>query len=281
MIEFKNVTKSYGKLTALNNISISIKEPGIYCLLGRNGAGKTTMLKTMAGHIAATSGEVEINGKKVDMMDMPNDIHFVEADARQFNIRLNELIHAAANINPLFDYSFAINLAERFKLDTHKKYNQLSFGMKSMVKTLIALASSKNTLLLDEPVLGFDPIMRKAFYDMLMESCAEKPKIVVVSTHIVDEMSKVAEQLIIIDKGAPILFCDMNDIDEKAYCVTGSAELVKAATDGLRVIGETKAGNHLSRYIFDRRIDEKDVWISALSLQDFFVGLVGNEKGDY
>lgn len=64
MIEFKNVTKSYGKLTALNNISISIKEPGIYCLLGRNGAGKTTMLKTMAGHIAATSGEVEINGKK-------------------------------------------------------------------------------------------------------------------------------------------------------------------------------------------------------------------------
>ncbi len=148
-----------------------------------------------------------------------------------------------------------------------------------MVNTLIALASGKEILLLDEPVLGFDPVMRKTFYDMLQESNAEKPKTVIVSTHIIDEIAKVAEQLIIIDKGRLVLLCGIDEIDEKAYCVTGPAKAVKTATDGLRILNEIKAGSFLTQFVYDRRIPESDKYsISALSLQDFFVGLVGDEK---
>ena len=279
MIEFQNAIKNYGRTTALDNFSITIEKPGIYCLLGRNGAGKTTMLKTLAGHIAATSGTVTVNGKTVGMLTMPDDVHFVETGAAQFNIRLTSLFNAAADINPAFDMDFAIEMARRFSLDTKKRFKQLSFGMKAMASTLIALSSGKDILILDEPVLGFDPVTRKTFYDLLAESCAAKPKTIIISTHIIDEIAKVAEQLIIIDKGRLKLYSDMNEVDEKAYCVTGPTENVKAATEGLRVIGETKAGGFLSRYVYDHRIEESEKYsISALSLQEFFIGLVGEEK---
>lgn len=128
-------------------------------------------------------------------------------------------------------------------------------------------------------MLGFDPVMRKAFYQLLSESCAEKPKTVIVSTHIVDEIAKTAEKLIVIDKGRLVLFCDMQEIDEKAYCVTGPAEAVKDAVADLRVIGETKAGGFLSRSVYDRRIAGSDQYsITKLSLNDFFVALVGDEQ---
>jgi ABC-2 type transport system ATP-binding protein len=150
--------------------------------------------------------------------------------------------------------------------------------MKTMTNTLISVSSGKDILLLDEPVLGFDPIMRKTFYDLLQECCAEKPRIVIVSTHIIDEIAKIAERLIIIDEGRLVLFCDMAEIGERAYLVVGPAEHVTAATEGLRVIGETTAGGFLSRSVYDLRIPDNDKYnVSTLSLQDFFVGLVGDE----
>ena len=279
MIEFQSTTKKYGKVTALDNLSITIEKPGIYCLLGRNGAGKTTMLKTLAGHIAATAGTVTISGKTVGTLAMPDNVHFIETGAAQFNIRLTRLFNAAAMINPDFDMQFALEMAKRFSLDTKKRFKQLSFGMKAMASTLIALSSGKDILVLDEPVLGFDPVMRKTFYDLLEESCSAKNRTIIISTHIIDEIAKVAERLIIIDKGNLKLYCDMSEVDEKAYCVTGPGENVIAATENLRVIGETKVAGFLSRSIYDRRIEESDKYsITALSLQDFFINLVGEER---
>jgi ABC-2 type transport system ATP-binding protein len=279
MIKFQNVTKSYGKTVALDDFSITIDRTGIYCLLGRNGAGKTTLLRLLAGHIAANEGCVEVDGKTVAPLAMPDAAHFVETGAAQFNMRLTDLFKAAADVNPAFDIHIAMELAKRFKLDASKRYKQLSFGMKAMVNTVIAMASGREILLLDEPVLGFDPVMRKVFYDLLRESCAESGKTVIVSTHIIDEIEKTAERLIIIDRGRLALFCDMTELDEKAYCVTGLAESVRAATKGLNVIGETKAGGLTSRYVYDRRIEAGGEYtVSSLGLTDFFVSLVGGEQ---
>jgi len=280
MINIKNVTKNYSNNLALDDFSIEIKQPGIYCLLGRNGAGKTTLLKSIAGHIGVSGGEVIVCDNIVSKLDMPRDVHFVETSASHFDIRLEKLFRAAKDINPDFDYDFALKLAGRFKLNLRKRYDKLSFGMKAMANTLIALASGREILLLDEPVLGFDPVMRKEFYDMLQESMAEKPRVVIVSTHIIDEISKVAEQLIIINKGKLVMFSDINEIDEKAYSVTGVASHVEEATKGLNILGETKAGGFISRYVYDKRIEESDKYaIAALGLQEFFVGLVSDEEG--
>jgi ABC-2 type transport system ATP-binding protein len=279
MIEFLNVTKRYGKTIALNDFSIKIDRPGIYCLLGRNGAGKTTLLKLLSGHIAVSEGLVAVNGRAVAPLSMPDEAHFVETGSAQFNMRLVALFKAAANVNPSFDLATATELAGRFKLDRAKRYKQLSFGMRAMVNTIVAMASGKEILLLDEPVLGFDPVMRRVFYDLLRESCEGTSKTVIVSTHIIDEIEKTAERLIIIDKGRLTLFCDMAELDEKAYCVTGLAESVTAATEGLNVIAETKAGGFISRYVYDRRIEASGEYsLSSLELTDFFVRLVDDEQ---
>ncbi|MDR1093861.1 MAG: ABC transporter ATP-binding protein [Clostridiales bacterium] len=278
MIRFDNVTKRYGNTAAMDGFSWAAERTGIYCLLGRNGAGKTTLMKLAAGHIGPTAGAVFVNGAQVKMFAMPDAAHFVESGAAQFNVKLSALFRYAADVNPSFDLDFALALAKRFKLDLNKRYKHLSFGMKAMASTLIALSSGREILLLDEPVLGFDPVMRKVFYDMLQEAVAAKPKTVIVSTHIIDEIEKVADSLIIIDKGRLVLCCGMAEIDEKAYSVIGPAEPVKAATEGLRVIGETKAGGFLSRYVYDRRVKPSDKYtVSGLGLQEFFIGLVGTE----
>jgi len=281
MIKFDHVTKKYGRTLALNDLSLELDEPGIYCLLGRNGAGKTTFLKSLAGHIPVSQGLVEVDGRAVSTMAMPHDVHFVETAAAHFNIRLLDLFKEAEAVNPSFDAAFALEAASRFKLDTRKRYKHLSFGMKAMVNTLLALSSGKDILLLDEPVLGFDPVMRRTFYDMLGQCCADHPKTVIVSTHIIDEIEKTADHLIVIDKGKVILFCDLTEVDEKAYNVTGPADAVIAATQGLRILDETTVGGFLTRNVFDERIPANDnLKVSALTLSDFFVALVDDKEGE-
>ncbi len=275
MIQLTDVSKYYGQTRALDGLSLSLQQPDIYCLLGRNGAGKTTLLKLIAGHIDASAGDIRVNGQNVNMLHMPDDVHFIESNASQFNMKLRALFHAAAQLGDS-DYKFALALAAKFKLDLNKRYRQLSFGMKVMVNTILGMASTKEVLILDEPVLGFDAVMRKNFYNLLLECCQTRPKTVIISTHLIDEMTTVAGQLVIIDAGRLLLHSRMDEIEEKAYSVTGMGEQVEAAVAGLNVIGETRAGGFVSKFVFDRRIEgSAQVSVANLGLQDFFVSLVG------
>lgn len=151
--------------------------------------------------------------------------------------------------------------------------------MKTMVSTLISLASNKKVILLDEPVLGFDAIMRIEFYNLLLESYQHNPRILIISTHIIDEISKIAQRLVVIDKGKLKFYEELSVLDEKAYSVTGIREEVEKATQNLHAIGETVMGGFITRFIFDERIQSSDrIKVQRLSLQDFFVGLVGNQQ---
>ena len=278
MIQLTDVTKYYGRTRAVDGLSLAISQPGIYCLLGKNGAGKTTMLKLIAGHINASAGDIRVSGREVDMMHMPENVHFIESNAPQFNMKLRSLFRAAAELSDS-DLEFSLALAARFKLDLNKRYRQLSFGMKVMVNTILGMASQKQILFLDEPVLGFDAVMRKTFYDLLLESCQARPKIVIISTHLIDEMATVAEKLLIVNDGKLLLYSGMDEIEEKAYTVTGLAEPVEAAVAGLNVIGETKAGGFVSKFVFDRRVEGGAQYsVANLGLQDFFVSLVGAQQ---
>ncbi|HDR8066140.1 ABC transporter [Bacillus cereus] len=278
MINLSNVTKDYGKNEGLRNFSITLDSPGIYCLLGKNGAGKTTFLKLIAGHHNTSAGEVRVGGNLVNMMRMPEQVYFVPSDAEHFNMRIRDLFKTAKELHNRFDLNFAIEIAEKFKLDLNKKYEQTSFGMKVMVNTILGMASNKAIIILDEPVLGFDAITRNSFYDLLQVCNEQKPKIIIVSTHLIDEISKVAEKLLIIDKGELKLYADITDIDEMAYSVTGPVDIVEQVTKGLNIIGKKNVGGFVSQYIFDKPIEDTDtVMISPLGLQDFFISLVEGE----
>lgn len=280
MIELKQVTKQYGQATVLKNITLSIDEPGIYCLLGRNGAGKTTLLKSIAGYQNITSGTIQVDGKKITTSTLNPGVSYIENFAKHFNLPVRKLLKIASEVNPNYDYDFASEMMERFELEEKKKFNHLSLGMKTMVSTIICLASNKKVILLDEPVLGFDAIMRVEFYNMLTESFQKHPRIIIVSTHIIEEIAKTIQKLMIIDKGSVRFFGTLHSVETKAFSISGLQKDVEAATRNLNVIGQDAAGGLVTRYIFDNPPKQTaSLEIHPLTLQDFFVQMVGHKGG--
>ena len=280
MIELKSVTKQYGQAAVLKNINLSIAEPGIYCLLGRNGAGKTTLLKSIAGYQNITTGIIEVDGRTITTSTLDTGVSYIENFAKHFNLPVRKLLKIASEVNPNYDYDFASEMMERFELDGKKKFNHLSLGMKTMVSTIICLASNKNVILLDEPVLGFDAIMRVEFYDMLTESFRKHPRIIIVSTHIIEEIAKTIQKLIIIDKGSICFFGTLQSVEAKAFSISGLQKDVEAATRNLNIIGQNTVGGLVTRYIFDNPPRQTaSLEIHPLSLQDFFIQTVGHKGG--
>ena len=280
MIELKQVTKQYGQATVLKNIALTVDEPGIYCLLGRNGAGKTTLLKSIAGYQNITSGTIQVDGKTITTSTLDTGVSYIENFAKHFNLPVRKLLRIASEVNPNYDYDFASEMMERFELDGKKKFNHLSLGMKTMVSTIICLASNNEVILLDEPVLGFDAIMRVEFYDMLTESFQKHPRIIIVSTHIIEEIAKTIQKLIIIDKGSVRFFDTLQSVETKAFRVSGLQKAVEAATRGLHVIGQDTVGGLVTSYIFDNPPEQAaSLEIHPLSLQDFFIQMVGHKGG--
>lgn len=279
MIELKEVTKQYSHTAVLKNISLTIDQNGIYCLLGRNGAGKTTLLKSIAGCQNISSGSIVIDGRTVSTALLDPDVSYIENFVRHFNLPVGRLIKTASQVNPEFDSDFAFEMMDRFELEGKKRFKHLSLGMKTMVSTIICLASSKEVILLDEPVLGFDAVMRAEFYDMLAESFERHPRIIIVSTHIIEEIAKTVQKLIIIDKGRLLFFDTLAAMKDKAFCISGLARDVEEAVRGLNVIGTQTSGGLMSASIYDRPPENTGLDIQPLSLQDFFIQLTGYKGG--
>lgn len=280
MIELKQVTKQYGQAAVLKNITLSIDEPGIYCLLGRNGAGKTTLLKSVAGYQNITSGTIQVDGKVITTSTLDTGVSYIENFAKHFNLPVRKLLQIASEVNPDYDYDFASEMMERFELDGKKKFNHLSLGMKTMVSTIISLASNKSVVILDEPVLGFDAIMRVEFYDMLTESFQKHPRIIIVSTHIIEEIAKTIQKLIILDKGSVRFFDTLQSVETKAFSISGLQKDVEATIQNRNVIGRDTVGGLVTVYIFDNPPEQTaSLEIHPLSLQDFFIQMVGHKGG--
>ena len=280
MIELRQETKKYGQAAVLKNITLTVKEPGIYCLLGRNGAGKTTLLKSIAGYQNITDGVIKVDGKTITTSTLDTGVSYIENFAKHFNLPVWKLLRIASEVNPEYDYDFALEMMDRFELEGKKKFNQLSLGMKTMVSTIICLASNKEVILLDEPVLGFDAIMRVEFYDMLTESFQKHPRIIIVSTHIIEEIAGTIQKLIIIDRGKVRFFDTLQAVETKAFSISGLRKDVEAAVWDRNVIGQDIVGGLATSYIFDNPPEQTaSLEIQPLSLQDFFIQMVGHRGG--
>jgi ABC-2 type transport system ATP-binding protein len=137
-------------------------------------------------------------------------------------------------------------------------------------------------LILDEPVLGFDAIMRSQFYELLSDSFENHSRLILVSTHLIDEIAKSAEELIIIDHGNILFQSTINDIDEKAYSITGMTKDVMPVLSGLHVIGQKTIGGFTTAFIYDRRTEiPGNLTIQPIGLQDFFINMVRGNTNEH
>jgi len=278
-IEIQNVTKRFGDVTALDDVSLTLAGGRIYGLLGRNGAGKTTLLNIITNRLFATAGQVLVDGKPAQENDAAQALVYMTGEflAHPPSMRVSDAFRwANVFYDGAFDSEYAADLCEKFTLNPRKKIRQLSTGYKSIYKVIIALALRVPLLLLDEPVLGLDANHRELLYRTIVENYAENPRTIVISTHLIEEVAKLIEEVIIIKEGRIIEQAESEALLSRGYTVTGPATQVDAYAAGKQVIGEDALGGLKTVYVIgkaDRESLPGQLELSRMDLQKLFIQL--------
>lgn len=278
-----NVTKCFGDVRALNNVSVEFQPNKIYGLLGRNGAGKTTLLNIISGRIFADQGAVTLNGEAVTENDKMLSNIFMMSENNNYPeaMKVANAFRWTKEFYPGFDEKKAMDLAERFELNVTKKIKSLSTGYCSIFKLIIALCVNVPYVFLDEPVLGLDANHRELFYKILLESYADNQSTYVISTHLIEEISGIIEDVIIIRDGEIIRKETREDLLSNYYCVTGSISAVDRFTTDKKVLGADVLGGLKTAYIEgtpDKKSEHGDVEITKVDLQRLFIQLTNNRR---
>ncbi len=278
-IELKNLTKHYKDTKALEDVTLTIEYGKIYGLLGRNGAGKSTMVNLISNRIFPTSGEIFVDGE----MSIENDealrkiFTMSEHNLLPVDRKFKDAVKLVKEFYPELDDDYAFALAEKFELDVKKKLMSLSTGYSSIAKLIIALASGADYIFFDEPVLGLDPNHRELFYKELIDRYANTGSTFIISTHLIDECAGLIEKAIIIDKGRLVTAEDTDKIMENSYTVTGPAELVDKYTAGKTVVGSDTVGGIKSAYVKGKAENvPQGLEISKASLQSLFIQMTND-----
>lgn len=269
VVEVNRLTKSYGDVTAVNDISFTIESGKIYGLLGRNGAGKTTIMHMITAQLFATSGELKVFGEDpYENAQVLNQVCFIkESQKYPENYRVIDVLEVASLFYRNWDAEYARSLVKDFQLPLKRRVKKLSRGMLSSVGIVVGLASRSPLTIFDEPYLGLDAVSRSLFYDRLLEDYAEYPRTIVLSTHLIDEVSKMLEHIIVIDKGNLILNQDAEALRGKGFSVVGPASKVESFIDGKEIIHQEAIGGMVSSTILGSIVMEERKQAEELGLE--------------
>ncbi|WP_040949324.1 ABC transporter ATP-binding protein [Gorillibacterium massiliense] len=284
VVELKNVTKAYGKVKAVQDVSFTLEADKIYGLLGRNGAGKTTIMHMITAQQFQTSGDIRVFGEDpYENAGVLQKICFIKESLKypdQFTFA--NVLSVAANFFPNWDAEFAERLIKDFNLPVNRKMKKLSRGMHSSAGIIIGLASRAPLTLFDEPYLGLDAVARNLFYIRLLEDYSQYPRTIVLSTHLIDEVSQMLEHVLVIDKGRMIVNEESDILRGSAVTITGAAAKVEAFAQGKTIIHREPFGGLLSITVMGalspmEKMMTKDTGLelTPVSLQQMIVHMTG------
>ncbi|MFD1708880.1 ABC transporter ATP-binding protein [Siminovitchia sediminis] len=244
VIECTDLSKRYGRLQALNQLSLSIKENKMIGLVGRNGAGKTTLLKLIAGFIRPTSGEVKVfSGNPFNSLRVSANSIFIDDEmSMPAALTLQEILKEAGRFYEKWDEELANRLFDYFSFDPRAYHGQLSKGMKSTFNMILGLASRCPLTIFDEPTTGMDAAVRKDFYRALLKEYIAYPRTIIVSSHHLNEIEDVLEDVLLINDGKVRLHLPVSELKEWAVGLTGKISSLRKWTEGMEIIHENEAG---------------------------------------
>lgn len=200
MIEVKNVKKTYGRVKALDDASFNIEEGKITAILGVNGVGKSTILKSIAGLVKLDKGEIVIDGEKLNQKTY-NKLAFVpDIDIHFSHLNIKETFELMKVFYKNWDEKKAYEMLKMFSLEDNQNISKLSKGNKAMVKIIIGFAQRAKYTLLDEPFSGIDVFKREEFIKAILEFIEEDESIVI-TTHEIGEIEQIVDDVIIINNG--------------------------------------------------------------------------------
>lgn len=266
VIEVRNLTKRYKDTLALDDVSFDIQGDTIYGLLGRNGAGKTTAMSILTAQNLPTSGQVCVFGEDpYEKARVLSRLCFVrESQKYPDDATPRHAFSSARLFFPRWDQKFAEELVEEFQLPLKRTIKKLSRGQLSTVGVIIGLASRAEITFFDEPYLGLDAVARQIFYDRLLADYAQQPRTILLSSHLIDEVSNLIERVLVIDAGRIIMDASTDDARAQATNVVGDEATIKQALFGREVIHRESLGR-VASVTFLGSVDEAERTVLSVS----------------
>ncbi|MGW6147994.1 ATP-binding cassette domain-containing protein [Bacillus mycoides] len=285
-LETKDLTKKYKKKLAVNEVTISLERHKIYGLLGRNGAGKTTLLNLLAGQIISSSGSVSIFGENVfENSKAMRSICFVRVkEEAPLSYKVKEIFKLCNMFYKNWNQKYAEELAGKFQLNMKEKYHKLSHGMQTVVGIIQGLASRTPITIFDEPTTGLDAAHRELFYSLLLEDYGEYPRTIILSTHLVEEVTHVIEDVIIIKEGRLVVQSSVEDLLQQGHIISGKKDKVDAFSINKKVINREVYGNKGIAVIWEEftnedyySLEKEGLAVDEITLQKLFIHITGGE----
>lgn len=286
-VEAQNISKTFGEVQALKDLSFVIEKGKALGLLGRNGAGKTTLLNLITDRAIVDSGEITIDGENVYENDNALEkIYFMtERTLYPEDFKVKDIFKWTKEFYSNFDSNYALELSKKFSLNINTKMKNLSTGYTSICKIITTLASNAEVLIFDEPILGLDANNRELFYKELMENYIENPKTIILSTHIIEEVSNLIEKVIILNNSKVISSDEAEELLDKAYTVSGLTENIDKFINAKNIVNIEEITSFKSATIIgnltkeDKKLAEDlDLKFSKVELQKLFIYLTEKEE---
>ncbi|MEU7801455.1 ABC transporter ATP-binding protein [Micromonospora arborensis] len=228
-VEARDLSKRYGNVWALRECSFQLPANRIIALVGANGAGKSTLMSIISGMLAPASGSLLVHGRPVVKGRSTNGggaagsrVAILAQDKplyRDFNV--TDMLRFGRSTNRVWDQRRALSWLERFDIPLHRRCGKLSGGQRAQVALAVALGSRPAVLLLDEPLANLDPVARTEVTGELMAEAADSDMTVMLSTHIIAELSGVGDHLLLLDAGRTVLTGDVEELLDSHLRVTG------------------------------------------------------------
>lgn len=285
-LKISHLSKKFARRVILDDVSFTLEPAKIYGLLGRNGAGKSTLLNLISNRIFPTSGSIKLGDQEVNTDQTLDKVFLIGEDNLYYKqVKINQMFDLADGAYGNFDYQNAEQMLKQFELDGNQKFAKLSTGQKTAAKISLALNVDADYIFLDEPVLGLDANHREIFYQELIKSYQKRPRTIVLSTHLIDEIQQLVEHVILIDHHRVLEDANVQSLLDRAYDISGPAKLVDQYTEGLNVLSTTDLGNIRTAHVFDQlpedRILPDQVQVGHYDLQYLFIYLTnGGQQKD-
>ena len=240
MLEMKNVAKTFGKLKALDDLTMTVPRGSVYGLVGPNGAGKSTAIRLMTGIYRPDSGSVTLEGmpvyenpvNKLRMGYIPDDVFYFPSAS------MEEMRKFYKGIYPQFDDALYERLFDAFQLPKKSHIRRFSKGMQKQAAFHLSICTRPEMLILDEPVDGLDPVMRRQVWSLILSDVASQGTTVLISSHNLRELEDVCDHVGIMDHGKMLLERSLADMQG----VTHKLQLVGEVPEGLTILHESQTG---------------------------------------
>ena len=247
MIKVKKLVKDFGNFRALENLTITVKKGSVYGLVGPNGAGKTTILKILAGIYTNDSGEAKIDNEDVfENIAIKERVTFISDDLFFYpTYTIKDTAKHYAGLYKNWSWERFNSLKEIFKIDVNRKVRRLSKGMQKQVAFWLSISARPDIMLLDEPVDGLDPVMRRNVWRLILSDVAERGTTVLVSSHNLRELEDVCDHVGIMHNGRVVLEKALDDIKGNTHKLqlAFSGEIKQELIDRLNPVHKESYGS--------------------------------------